>query len=333
MTASALRSASRAPAGSCRTRRIRPSSSTRDELQLPEPICRLLVARGYGAPEHAKRYLRPRLDQLLTTRAAARSRSRGRAARARHPRRRDDSRPRRLRRRRHLLDHAAGAHAPRARRQGRAVHSAPPRDGYDLTDAGVRAAQRMRARRSSSPATAARARSRPIADAAGRGHRRHRQRPPPPGRCRCRRRTRCSTPSARAVASPDKDLAAVGVAFKLALALTRALGGNENVVYGMLDLVALATIADVAPLRGENRVLRALRAQAAQRDAERPGIRALIRAAGLEGKPLTAGRVGFILAPRLNAVGRLGQRAARRRAADVARTSTRRTRSRASSRS
>ena len=42
--------------------------------------------------------------------------------------------------------------------------------------------------------------------------------------------------------------------FKLALAVTRAMGGNENVVFGMLDLVALATIADIAPLRGENRV-------------------------------------------------------------------------------
>src|SRR2546421_11226604 len=53
---------------------------------------------------------------------------------------------------------------------------------------------------------------------------------------------------------PDKDLAAVGVAFKLALALARALGKNENFIWGMLDLVALATVADVAPLRGENRV-------------------------------------------------------------------------------
>ena len=121
-------------------------------------------------------------------------------------------------------------------------------------------------------------------------------------------------PAAHAVLNPkrpgcpstDKDLAAVGVAFKLAFALTRAMGGNENAVYGMLDLVALATVADVAPLRGENRIfvrygLRLLN--------ESPciGLRALIRAAGLEGKPLTAGRVGFTLAPRLNAVGRLAR--------------------------
>jgi single-stranded-DNA-specific exonuclease len=104
--------------------------------------------------------------------------------------------------------------------------------------------------------------------------------------------------------SPDKDLAAVGVAFKLALALVRAYGGNENAVFELLDLVALATVADIAPLRGENRVfvrygLRLLG------ETKNPGLRALIRAAGLDRKPLTAGRVGYILAPRLNAVGRL----------------------------
>ena len=73
----------------------------------------------------------------------------------------------------------------------------------------------------------------------------------------------------------------------------------------MLDLVALATVADVASLRGENRIfvrygLRLLN------ESPTIGLRALIRAAGLEGKPLTAGRLGFTLAPRLNAVGRLG---------------------------
>ncbi|MFL5465027.1 MAG: single-stranded-DNA-specific exonuclease RecJ [Gemmatimonadaceae bacterium] len=104
---------------------------------------------------------------------------------------------------------------------------------------------------------------------------------------------------------PDKDLAAVGVTFKLALALTRALGGNENFIWAMLDLVALATVADVAPLRGENRVFvrYGLKMLAETRNV---GMRALLRASGLDGKQLTAGRIGFILAPRLNAAGRLG---------------------------
>jgi single-stranded-DNA-specific exonuclease len=105
--------------------------------------------------------------------------------------------------------------------------------------------------------------------------------------------------------SPDRDLAAVGVAFKLALALVRKRGGNENAVYGMLDLVALATIADIAPLRGENRVL-ARYGLRMLNETQNIGLRALIRAAGLGDRPITAGRVGFILAPRLNAVGRLG---------------------------
>jgi single-stranded-DNA-specific exonuclease len=104
---------------------------------------------------------------------------------------------------------------------------------------------------------------------------------------------------------PDKDLAAVGVAFKLALALTRRLGGNENVVLRLLDLVALATIADIAPLRGENRVMVRYGLKLLN-ETQNIGLRALVRAAALDGRPLTAGRVGFMLAPRLNAVGRLG---------------------------
>jgi single-stranded-DNA-specific exonuclease len=104
---------------------------------------------------------------------------------------------------------------------------------------------------------------------------------------------------------PDKDLAAVAVAFKLALALARKLERNDAFIWRMLDLVALATIADVAKLRGENRILVSygLRMLA---ETGNIGLRAMIRAAGLDGKPITAGRVGFILGPRLNAAGRIG---------------------------
>ena len=104
---------------------------------------------------------------------------------------------------------------------------------------------------------------------------------------------------------PDKHLAAVGVAFKLALALAKRLGKNDAFIWRMLDLVALATVADVARLSGENRVMvrYGLRMLA---ESENVGLRAMVRAAGLDNKVLTTGRVGFILAPRLNAVGRIG---------------------------
>jgi single-stranded-DNA-specific exonuclease len=103
----------------------------------------------------------------------------------------------------------------------------------------------------------------------------------------------------------DRGLCAAGVAFKLALAVLAELGASDTIAWRQLDLVALATIADIAPLRGENRVL-ARYGLKLMAESANPGVRALIRAAGLEGKPLTAGRVGYILAPRLNAVGRLG---------------------------
>jgi single-stranded-DNA-specific exonuclease len=106
--------------------------------------------------------------------------------------------------------------------------------------------------------------------------------------------------------SVDKDLAAVGVAYKLARAVVARCGGDPAAVDDLLDLVALATIADVAPLRGENRVFARLGLTQLAASSH-PGIRSLLRAARLDGKPLTAGRVGFTLAPRLNALGRLGQ--------------------------
>src|SRR3712207_7027562 len=75
--------------------------------------------------------------------------------------------------------------------------------------------------------------------------------------------------------------------------------------YTTLFRSALATIADIAPLRGENRVLTRYGLKLLN-ETHNLGLRALIRASGCEGKPLTSGRVGYILAPRLNAAGRLG---------------------------
>ena len=99
---------------------------------------------------------------------------------------------------------------------------------------------------------------------------------------------------------PDSSLCGAGVAWKLAYAL---LGIKE--AEGLLDLAALATVADLVPLIGENRVITALGLKR-MGDCSRPGLKALMRVAGMkEGKPISAEQVGYQLAPRLNAGGRL----------------------------
>jgi single-stranded-DNA-specific exonuclease len=273
------------------------------ELRLPIPICRLLCQRGYADVEPAKRYLRPRLDQLHDPSLLLDL----------------DKAVERLVRaiRSHELIMVHGDYDVDGMCSttlllraitgfgGRAVPFIPRRleDGYDLSMAGVNAAMAAGAKVlvTCDCGTSALA---PVAAACAAGidviisdH--HLPGGPLP---EC---VAVLNPKRPGCQYPDKDLAAVGVAFKIALALAKALGESEEPVLRMLDLVALATIADIAPLRGENRVMAryGLRRLAA---SPIPGLRALIRAAGIEGKPLTAGRVGFILAPRLNAVGRLG---------------------------
>ena len=111
--------------------------------------------------------------------------------------------------------------------------------------------------------------------------------------------------------APCTELAGVGIAFKLAWAIAQTFSASKKVNDGfrsfLLDsvgLAALGTIADVVPLRGENRVLAKFGLQAL-RHSERPGIRALIRKARLEDRELDAYDVAFRLAPRLNAAGRM----------------------------
>ena len=101
---------------------------------------------------------------------------------------------------------------------------------------------------------------------------------------------------------PEKELAGVGVAFKLCQALWQRRA--QRLYEEDLDIAALGTVADLVPITGENRkiVRQGLRVM-----SENPcvGIRALISVAGLEDKKINAGHVGFQLAPRLNAAGRL----------------------------
>lgn len=102
---------------------------------------------------------------------------------------------------------------------------------------------------------------------------------------------------------PDRELASGGLAFRLMAGLYDALG-QEWRPERFLDLAALSTVCDVAPLRGENRwlVKEGLRALAR---ARRPGLRALMESAGVDPLRVDAGTIGYVLGPRLNAAGRL----------------------------
>lgn len=103
---------------------------------------------------------------------------------------------------------------------------------------------------------------------------------------------------------PFPELCATAVAYKLAQALLGAAGGDERRLRRDLDLVALATVADVVALVGENRSLlrRGLRALAS---TAKPGLRALMAVAGVDPSRVDERSIGFALAPRLNAAGRL----------------------------
>jgi single-stranded-DNA-specific exonuclease len=103
--------------------------------------------------------------------------------------------------------------------------------------------------------------------------------------------------------SPARELTGAGIAFKLATALLEG-RGREVPWEALLRVACLGTIADVAPLTGENRVIAALGLRALG-EPRSEGLRALIESAGLR-PPLRAADVGFRLGPRLNAAGRLG---------------------------
>ena len=110
-------------------------------------------------------------------------------------------------------------------------------------------------------------------------------------------------PHRKDCAYPHGNLSGVGVAFKLAAALE---GNQERILDRYADMVCLGTVADVMSLRGENRVFvsRGLRSL---RKTHRPGLKALMEEAGCDPATLTAGSIGYVLAPRINAAGRMGQ--------------------------
>jgi single-stranded-DNA-specific exonuclease len=112
---------------------------------------------------------------------------------------------------------------------------------------------------------------------------------------------------------PLKEMAAVGVTFNLVMALRAALrtGGlfselEEPNLKEYLDLVSLGTVADIMPLLDENRIVTHFGLQELAA-GKRPGIAALKEVSGLHGGPVSVGQIAFRLAPRINAIGRLGK--------------------------
>ena len=272
-------------------------------LNLPPLLCQLLVSRGHGDVENAKRYLRPRLDHLHEPSTLGdMDRSVERIVRA-------------IRGREMIFVHgdydvdgicSTTILTRTFRWLGGSVTPFIPqrlRDGYDLTAAGVAAAKAAGATLVVTCDCGTSALT-PVAELQAAGidviisdH--HLPGGPLP------EAYAILNPRKPGCGSADKDLCAAGVAFKLALAVTKAMGASPNPVLNMIDLAALATIADVAPLRGENRVL-SIYGLRQLNETKNVGLRSMIRAAGLDKKQITAGRVGFILAPRLNAAGRVG---------------------------
>ena len=104
---------------------------------------------------------------------------------------------------------------------------------------------------------------------------------------------------------PFKELCGVGLAYKVAQALAEHVGLPENTVYTHMDLVALGTTADIVPLRDENRVLTKYGLDMMQQ-THKSGLQALLDVAGLREKELSTGHMLFLLAPRINAAGRMG---------------------------
>ena len=272
-------------------------------LSIPEALAALLVLRGYGSAGDARAFLRPNLTGLSDPMTWADMPEAVAAVQSA------------VRRGEPILIHGdydvdgqcAAALLTRVLREaGALVHGFVPhrvRDGYDFGPAGLARARELGARLIitcdcgiTAVETVRAARAEGIEVIVSDHHL--------PGDA-LPQATAVLDPRRPDCASPDKHLCGTGVAFKLAQALVPALGLPDTLPWHFLDYVALATVADVVPLVGENRILvrHGLKLLATSRW---PGLAALVAAAGLAGKPLRAGHVGFILAPRLNAAGRIG---------------------------
>ncbi len=271
------------------------------DLGLPELVCRVLVARGFDGEEVARAYLRPLIEHLHDPTLLAdadRAVTRLEAA---------------IRSGERILVHgdydvdgiaAAALLSSWLERLGARVQPFVPhrlKDGYDFGPAGLAAARALGASLivTADCGTVA---FETVDEAAGDGidvivtdHHTPGDRLPAAVAVVNPKRADCSY--------PNEGLCGTGVAFKLCQLLASRHGLPDDELWPSLDLVALATVADLVPLEGENRALVRIGLRALARTA-RPGLRALIDRSGLEGT-LDAGQVGFILAPPINAAGRV----------------------------
>ena len=244
-----------------------------------------LVRRGYRTPEQARAFLaadesHPPVGLRLDGRGrrAGAARDRGRAA---------DHGPRRLRRRRRLRDGDHGRRPARAGRRVRLVDPRPARRRLRAQRRERRASWPSAAPRCCSRSTAGSPRSTEVALAQGAGH-----------GGRSSPTTTSPAPSCRTARScipqvsgyPFESLCGTAVAWKLGLRAAGQRGGSRR-ARDDLDLVALATVADVVPLVGENRSL--VRGLAEMRRAQRPGMRALMAAAEVRARAAGRGRPGI----------------------------------------
>ena len=105
---------------------------------------------------------------------------------------------------------------------------------------------------------------------------------------------------------PEKHLAGVGVAFKLSQALSRHYYGNDNQFFKYMDIVAIGTVADIVSLTGENRILVKLGLSEIV-NTKNIGLKALIEICRIDPNKIDTGKIGFAIAPRLNAAGRISR--------------------------
>ena len=281
-------------------------AALREALRLPAEVCAVLAARGHTDPEEAKHFLRP-LSQHLHDPAGLAD---GPAAAERIAVA--------VERGETVLVHgdydvdgicAAALYTRYLRALGAKVIPFVPhrvRDGYDFSDAGLDAARHAGASLvvtadcgTTARDTVAAARTAGMDVVVTDHHAVGAHRAPA---------TALVNPQRPDCAYPDKGLCGAGVAFKVCELVGRRLGASPELLQGFLDLVALATVADLVPLRGENRVLVRLGLRRFA-DTRVPGLSALMAAAGVDPAGVDAGALGFVLAPRINAAGRLGEAA------------------------